>query len=202
MKKLLVLSLLTFVFFSSCNLLQNNLIKEDGLYAIVTTNKGEIILYLEFEKTPVTVANFVGLAEGQIKNDAEKIGEPYYNGIVFHRVIKDFMIQTGDPTGTGRGGPGYKFEDEFHPDLKHNKAGILSMANAGVDTNGSQFFITHKNTPWLDNKHSIFGHVVEGQDIVNIIQKGDKIIEIKIIRKGKKAKKFNAVETFNGLNIK
>ena len=202
MKKLLILSLLTFVFFSSCNLLQNNLIKEAGLYAIVTTNKGEIILYLEFEKTPVTVANFVGLAEGQIKNDAKKIGEPYYNGIVFHRVIKDFMIQTGDPTGTGRGGPGYKFEDEFHPDLKHNKAGILSMANAGVDTNGSQFFITHKNTPWLDNKHSIFGHVVEGQDIVNIIQKGDKIIEIKIIRKGKKAKKFNAVETFNGLNIK
>ncbi len=202
MKKLSVLSLLLFVLLSSCNLLQKNLIKEAGLYATVTTNKGDIILYLEFEKTPLTVANFVGLVEGQIKNDAKKIGEPYYNGIVFHRVIKDFMIQTGDPTGTGRGGPGYKFKDEFHPDLKHNKAGILSMANAGFGTNGSQFFITRKNTSWLDNKHTVFGHVVKGQDIVDMIQVGDKIIEIKIIKNGKKAKKFNAVETFNDLNIK
>lgn len=202
MKKLLILTLLTFVFLSSCNLLQKNLIKEEGLYAKITTNKGDIILYLEFEKTPLTVANFVGLAEGQIKNDAKKTDVPYYNGIIFHRVIKDFMIQTGDPTGTGRGGPGYKFKDEFHPDLKHDKAGILSMANSGSGTNGSQFFITHKATPWLDNKHSVFGHVVEGLDVVNMIQANDTIIEVKIIRNGKKAKKFKAFETFNELNIK
>lgn len=202
MKKLLILTLLTFVFLSSCNLLQKNLIKEEGLYAKITTNKGDIILYLEFEKTPLTVANFVGLADGQIKNDAKKTGIPYYNGLIFHRVIKDFMIQTGDPTGTGRGGPGYKFKDEFHPDLKHDKAGILSMANSGSGTNGSQFFITHKATSWLDNKHSVFGHVVEGLDVVNMIQANDTIIEVKIIRNGKKAKKFKAFETFNELNIK
>ena len=202
MKNLLIIISLTFALFSSCNLFQKSLIKEDGLYAKIITTKGDIIVYLEFEKTPLTVANFVGLAEGQIKNDAKNPGEPYFNGIIFHRVIKDFMIQTGDPTGTGRGGPGYKFKDEFHPDLKHDKAGILSMANSGPGTNGSQFFITHKDTPWLNNKHSIFGHVVEGQDVVNNIQNDDKIIEVKIIRNGKKAKKFNALETFNKLNEK
>ncbi|MCF6365549.1 MAG: peptidylprolyl isomerase [Bacteroidales bacterium] len=183
-------------------MLQKNLPKEDGLYARITTNKGDIILFLEFEKTPLTVANFVGLAEGTIKNDAKKLGEPYYNGIVFHRVIDNFMIQCGDPTGTGSGGPGYKFKDEFHPDLVHDRAGVLSMANAGPDTNGSQFFITHKETSWLNNKHSIFGHVTEGMDVVNSIVKGDKIIEVKILRVGKKAKKFNAYETFNELRNK
>ncbi|MCD4794709.1 MAG: peptidylprolyl isomerase [Bacteroidales bacterium] len=202
MKNLLIIISLTFALLSSCSIFQKSLINEDGLYAKITTNKGDIIVYLEFEKTPLTVANFVGLAEGQIKNEAKNPGEPYYNGIIFHRVIKDFMIQTGDPTGTGRGGPGYKFKDEFHSDLKHDKAGILSMANSGPGTNGSQFFITHKDTPWLDNKHSIFGHVVEGQDVVNSIQGDDKIIEVKIIRNGKKAKKFNALETFNKLNKK
>lgn len=202
MKKLLIISFISFAFLASCNLLKKNQIQEDGLYAKITTNKGDIILCLEFEKAPLTVANFVGLAEGEIKNDSKKPGEPYYNGIIFHRVMRDFMIQTGDPTGTGRGGPGYKFKDEFHPDLKHDKAGILSMANAGPGTNGSQFFITHKKTSWLDNKHSVFGHVIEGQNVVNIIQKGDKIIDVKIIRNGKKAKKFNAFKTFNNLNIK
>ena len=178
---------------------QKKVIKENGLYANIKTNKGDILIYLEFEKTPLTVANFVGLAEGDIPNSAKKEGEPYYNGIVFHRVIKDFMIQTGDPTGTGRGGPGYSFKDEFHKELKHDKAGILSMANAGPGTNGSQFFITHKETPWLDNRHSVFGHVISGQDVVDAIENGDKIIEVEIIRKGKDARKFDALNTFNSL---
>jgi peptidyl-prolyl cis-trans isomerase A (cyclophilin A) len=184
--------------FQSCNL-SKKLVKEEGLYANIKTNKGDILLYLEFEKTPLAVANFVGLAEGVIPNDAKKEGEPYYNGIVFHRVIKDFMIQTGDPSGTGRGGPGYRFKDEFHSDLKHDKAGILSMANAGPGTNGSQFFITHKKTAWLDNKHTVFGHVISGQDVVDNIEQGDKIVEVEIIRNGKKAKKFDALKTFNSL---
>lgn len=175
---------------------------EDGLYAKMSTNKGDIILKLEYEKTPLTVANFVGLAEGKIPNDAKKDGVPYYNGIVFHRVIKDFMIQAGDPTGTGRGGPGYKFKDEFHKDLKHDKAGVLSMANAGPGTNGSQFFITHKKTPWLDGKHSVFGHVVQGQEVVNSIEKGDSIKAVMIIPAGKDAKSFNALQTFKELKGK
>lgn len=168
----------------------------DGLYAQMQTSKGNILLFLEFQKTPLTVANFVGLAEGTIANDAKPAGTPYYDGIVFHRVIADFMIQGGDPTGTGRGGPGYRFKDEFHSDLKHTSAGILSMANAGPFTNGSQFFITHKDTPWLDGKHAIFGHVVSGQEVVDAIAQGDTINHIMIIRKGKMAKKFDAAVVF------
>ena len=168
----------------------------DGLYAQMQTSKGNILLFLEFQKTPLTVANFVGLAEGTIANDAKPAGTPYYDGIVFHRVIADFMIQGGDPTGTGRGGPGYRFKDEFHSDLKHTSAGILSMANAGPFTNGSQFFITHKDTPWLDGKHAIFGHVVSWQEVVDAIAQGDTINHIMIIRKGKMAKKFDAAAVF------
>ncbi|MCL4168579.1 UNVERIFIED_CONTAM: hypothetical protein GTU68_011737, partial [Idotea baltica] len=131
---------------------------ENGIYAKFATTKGDILLSLTFDKTPGTVGNFVALA-----------GQPYYDGLKFHRVIADFMIQGGCPSGTGTGNPGYSFDDEFHPELKHDKPGVLSMANSGPATNGSQFFITHIETPWLDNKHTVFGHVVEGQDIVNEI---------------------------------
>ena len=164
----------------------------DGLYAKLITSKGDITLQLEFKKTPLTVVNFVGLAEGtkDFNDDAGRTGGRYYDGLKFHRVIDNFMIQGGDPMGSGRGGPGYKFPDEFDPSLKHDRAGILSMANAGPGTNGSQFFITHVPTPWLDNKHTIFGHVVSGQDVVNAIRKGDSIKAVEIIRVGDEAKAF------------
>ena len=172
----------------------------DGLYAKFNTSKGEILVELEFEKTPGTVGNFVGLAEGNLENEAKPQGEPYYDGLKFHRVIPDFMVQGGDPKGTGVGGPGYQFEDEIVPELKHDRPGILSMANAGPGTNGSQFFITHVETPWLDGKHTVFGHVVEGLDVVNDIKQGDKIEKMEIIRQGEAAENFNAVESFRRFN--
>jgi peptidyl-prolyl cis-trans isomerase B (cyclophilin B) len=141
----------------------------EKITADIETSKGLIEVELTADKTHVTVANFVNLAQ-----------KGFYNGVVFHRVIPDFMVQGGDPTGTGMGGPGYKFQDEFDPSLKHDRPGILSMANAGPGTNGSQFFITHVPTPWLDGKHSVFGAVVKGQDVVNAIQKGDTIKSITI----------------------
>lgn len=170
---------------------------ENGLYADIITSKGSIIVSLAHDKTPITVANFVSLAEGENEFVSEEFkGKKYYNGIVFHRVIPDFMIQGGDPTATGSGGPGYKFEDEI-TDLTHNGPGILSMANAGPATNGSQFFITHKETPWLDGKHTVFGAVVSGQNVVDSIAQMDTIQKVTIIRKGSEAKNFDAPKIFS-----
>lgn len=169
---------------------------ENGIYAKFSTPKGAILVKLTYDKTPGTVGNFVALTEGNLENTVLPQGKPYYDGLKFHRVIPDFMIQGGDPTGTGSGGPGYKFDDEFHPELKHDKPGILSMANAGKGTNGSQFFITHIPTPWLDNNHTVFGHVVEGQDVVDAIAQEDTMDSVEIIRIGEEAEKWNAVEAF------
>ncbi len=171
-----------------------------GLFAIISTSKGEIKIELEFEKTPGTVGNFVGLSLGVINNSIKPLGEAYYNGLKFHRVINDFMIQAGCPLGTGTGDPGYKFDDEFHNDLKHDRPGIISMANAGPSTNGSQFFITHVETPWLDNKHTVFGNVIDGMDVVNSISQNDEIISIKINAVGDKAKAFDAAKAFEEFN--
>jgi peptidylprolyl isomerase len=166
---------------------------KDGLYAKFYTSRGEILCQLEFEKTPLTVANFVGLTEGtkQLGGGAAS-GTRFYDGLSFHRVIPDFMVQGGCPLGTGTGGPGYTFPDEIDPTLKHDAPGVLSMANAGPGTNGSQFFITHVPTPWLDGKHTVFGYVVSGQSVVDAIKQGDKIESIEIIRVGAAAQSFEA----------
>ena len=199
----------SFLSFFSCNSQKSGVPKQykdlaEGIYAEFTTTSGVILAQLEYQKVPMTVANFVGLAEGKIKNSARGIDTPFYDGLKFHRVIskangdqQDFMIQGGDPQGNGSGGPGYKFADEIVPDLKHDKPGILSMANSGVATNGSQFFITIAPTPWLDGKHTIFGHVVQGQDIVNNTKQGEEMKTVKIYRIGKDAEAFDAAKVFN-----
>ncbi|WP_420319958.1 peptidylprolyl isomerase [Flagellimonas sp.] len=169
---------------------------QEGIYAKFNTTKGEILVKLTHDKTPGTVGNFVALAEGNMENTAKPQGNPYYNGLKFHRVIADFMIQGGCPQGTGTGDPGYKFDDEFHPELTHEGPGVLSMANAGPGTNGSQFFITHVATPWLDNKHTVFGHVEHGQEVVDAIAQGDAIDSLEIVRVGAEAEAWNAIEAF------
>ena len=169
---------------------------QEGIYARFTTSKGQILVQLTHDKTPGTVGNFVALAEGNLENSAKPQGTPYYDGLKFHRVIADFMIQGGCPLGTGTGDPGYKFDDEFVSDLKHDGPGVLSMANAGPGTNGSQFFITHTATPWLDGKHTVFGKVVEGQDVVDAIAQDDVIETLAIERVGDVAQNWNAVEAF------
>jgi len=174
---------------------------DDGIYAHIQTNKGEIIVELAYKKAPLTVTNFIALAEGTKQNN-KGLGTPYYDGLSFHRVIDQFMIQGGDPNGDGTGGPGYMFADEF-TDLIHDGPGVLSMANSGPNTNGSQFFITHVPTPWLDGKHSVFGSVVKGMDVVNAIVQGDTIETVKIERIGDEAKEFIANEdSFNALVLK
>ena len=170
-------------FLVSCQ--QSNL--PEGLYARLKTAKGDILIKLDYEGAPLTVCNFVGLAEGKL--DATK-GKPFYDGLTFHRVVADFVVQGGDPKGDGSGDPGYSFADEFSPTTKHDGPGVLSMANAGPNTNGSQFFITLKATPWLDGVHSAFGRVIEGQDVVAKIAQGDKITKVEIVRSGSSAKAF------------
>lgn len=174
-------------------------VASEGIYAEFLTSKGKIVVQLEYQKTPVTVANFISLAEGKntFITDEKLKGKPFYDGLKFHRVIKDFMIQGGDPAGNGSGGCGYSFKDEFVPEMKFDKAGILAMANSGPATNSSQFFITHKDTPWLNGKHTIFGYVTSGQEVVNAIVQDDIIIKLVIVRKGVAAMKFDAVKVFS-----
>ncbi|MCP4297425.1 MAG: hypothetical protein GY786_17630 [Proteobacteria bacterium] len=167
----------------------------EGIFAEIKTSRGNITLRLFYKKTPKTVSNFIGLSEGSIdwvdsRTNKIKQNQPLYQNLKFHRVINNFMVQTGDPLGSGRGGPGYTFTDEFNSGLSHNKPGILSMANRGRNTNGSQFFITHVPTPWLDGKHTVFGEVIEGMEVVNQIKTGDDLVRILISRKGGSAKSF------------
>ena len=169
---------------------------ENGIYAKFNTTKGAILVKLTHDLTPGTVGNFVALAEGNLENKVKPQGVKFYDGLKFHRVIPDFMIQGGCPLGTGTGDPGYKFDDEFHPSLKHNRPGVLAMANSGPGTNGSQFYITHVPTDWLDNKHTVFGHVIEGQDIVDAVAQGDVLESVEIVRAGEEAKNWNAIEAF------
>ena len=193
MKKIFVATL-SFLFLVTCK--ESNSYGE-GLFAKMETNKGTIILKLEDKLTPITVANFVSLTEGNNSYvESNFKNKKYYDGILFHRVIPDFMIQGGDPTASGTGGPGYKFDDEI-TSLKHDGPGILSMANAGPGTNGSQFFITHKDTPWLDGKHTVFGKVIEGMAVVDSITSMDTIKKVTIIRNGNDAISFDANKIFS-----
>ena len=169
---------------------------ENGIYAKFNTAKGSVLVKLTHDLTPGTVGNFVALAEGNLENKVKPQGTKYYDGLTFHRVIPDFMIQGGCPQGTGTGDAGYKFDDEFHPSLKHDRPGVLAMANAGPGTNGSQFYITHVPTSWLDGKHTVFGHVVEGQEVVDAVTQGDVLETLEIIRVGAEAEQWNAVEAF------
>lgn len=172
---------------------------ENGIYAKFNTSKGSILVKLAHDLAPGTVGNFVALAEGNMENKVKPQGQKFYDGLTFHRVIPDFMIQGGCPKGTGTGDPGYKFDDEFHPSLKHDRPGVLAMANSGPATNGSQFYITHVPTSWLDNKHTVFGHVIEGQDVVDAVAQGDALETVEIIRVGEEAEKWNAIEAFIAL---
>jgi len=201
MKKLFVALLLFSAI--SCGNPYKKIIKtldlQDGLYAEMITSKGNVYIKLEPTLAPITTANFVGLAEGTIENNFRKIGEPYFDGLTFHRVVPNFVIQGGDPMGNCVGGPGYRFKTEVHADLPHDKAGTVAMANSGPDTNGSQFYITHTATPHLDGGYNVFGYVISGMEVVNEIKQGDTITKVNIIRVGKDAKDFDAVANFKKL---
>jgi peptidyl-prolyl cis-trans isomerase A (cyclophilin A) len=183
---------------SSTSIQKPNANSNEGIFVNFETSKGKIVLVLEYKKTPITVANFISLVEGTntFVSDEKLKGKPFYNGLKFHRVIKDFMIQGGDPAGNGSGGSGYSFKDECLPEFVFDKGGILAMANSGPATNSSQFFITHKDTPWLNGKHTIFGHVINGMDVVNSIVQDDVIQKVTISRVGAEAKKFDATKVF------
>ena len=196
MKKIGLMALLSALFISSAfcqtkGKSMDSIKGKDGLFAVMSTTKGDIVLELFYKDVPLTVTNFVGLAEGTLDAAEEK---PFYNGLKFHRVIADFMIQGGDPRGNGTGGPGYKFVDEYCNKYKFDKPGYLAMANSGPNTNGSQFFITHVETPWLNGKHTIFGKVVTGQDVVDAVKQGDEIKSVKVIRQGADAEGFTATQ--------
>ncbi len=212
-RKSLILVGLVLLMLASCTSIPKYMTKEeyksldDGLYANMETSKGDMLIKLYDKQAPMTVANFVGLAEGTMKNEAKPNGTPFYDGLIFHRVIKDFMIQGGDPDGTGAGGPGYSFPDEFDENLKHDKKGVLSMANSGPNTNGSQFFITEVETPWLNGRHTVFGQVIDGENVIDSIAnvekgpqdkpKDDVVIKhVDIIRKGDAYKNYDAVKEF------
>jgi len=201
MKKILVA--LTIFAVVGCGNPYKKIIKQldlqDGLYAEMITSKGTIYIKLEPEFALITTANFIGLAEGTLENNARKLEEPFYDGLTFHRVVPNFVIQGGDPLGSGMGGPGYRFKTEVHAELKHDRAGTVAMANSGPNTNGSQFYITHTPTPHLDGGYNVFGYVIEGMDVVNAIRQGDTIEKVNIIRVGSDAKKFDAVENFEKL---
>ncbi|MXV37743.1 peptidylprolyl isomerase [Flavobacteriaceae bacterium Ap0902] len=218
MNKLLMVCLITMMLIG-CTSIPKYMSKEDykalgdGLYAHMETTKGNMLINLYEEQAPMTVANFTGLAEGKIQNEAKPLGAPFYDGTIFHRVIKDFMIQGGDPDGIGTGGPGYNFEDEFDEELVHDKKGVLSMANSGPNTNGSQFFITEVPTPWLDGKHAVFGEVIDGLEVIDSIANVDKgpqdkpvtdivINHVDIIRKGDAYKNYDPVKAFENAKAK
>jgi len=169
----------------------------DGIYAEITTKKGVILGNLAYKRVPITVGNFVALAEGNMENTFRGPGEPFFDGLIFHRVDPNFVIQGGDPLGNGLGNPGYGFDDEFFPGLFHDKPGTFGMAKGGPGTNGSQFYITHRATPSLDNRYIVFGYVVNGMDVVNSIAIGDTIEKVRIYRNGEEAKNFQALEAFN-----
>jgi len=171
----------------------------EGLFAAVKTTRGNIYIKLEYDKAPLTVSSFVGLAEGSVSNKVKKPGEPYYDGLTFHRVEENFVIQGGDPMANGKGGPGFTFRQEIHPKLKHDSAGVVAMANIGPNTNGSQFYITRKPLEFFDGHYNVFGSVIEGMSVVKKIELGDRIEEVRIIRLGSSAKQFKARATFERL---
>jgi peptidyl-prolyl cis-trans isomerase A (cyclophilin A) len=198
--------LIVVVLFSvvSCGGPYKSLMKElginKGIVAEIKTNKGDIYIQLHYEQAPLTVASFVGLAEGTLANKVTKVGEPYFDGLTFHRVVPNFVVQGGDPMGNGVGGPGYQFKQEIVKALSHDAEGVVAMANSGPNTNGSQFYITLAATPHLDGGYNVFGKVIKGMDVVKSLTQGDRMDKVSIIRLGGDAKKWDANATFNELN--